>query len=160
MKYCIKDQLDLFAFHDSAFSLVSFDRKDMVVSVKHLNIHKNAEENPYDCDMEISLAMISLQNVHILSFEPLPKYQVDDYGNWHSDEPQIIFTGKDAEENFIRELKNGFSINCIDIRPFGYHTTIEISTCTPNCFFAAFSYFNVTVEWDTYCGKAWYERHK
>ena len=160
MKYRVENQLDLFEYHDSVFSLVSFDKKDLVVSVKHLNIHKNTKENPHDCDMEISSANIYFQNIHILSFEPMRAYQLDSDGNWYTDEPQIIFTGKDAEEKFISELKNGFSINCIDIRQFGEHTTIEISTNAPECFFATFSFSNVIVEWDSYRRKAWYELHE
>lgn len=160
MKYRVENQLDLFEFHDSEFSLIGFDKKDLTVSVKHLNIHKDAKENPHDCDMEISSANIYFQNTHILSFEPMRAYQLDAGGNWYTDEPQIIFTGKDAEEKFISELKNGFSINCIDIRQFGEHTTIEISTNALECFFATFSFSNVIVEWDSYRRKAWYELHK
>lgn len=160
MRYRVENQFELFEFHDSVFSLVSFDKKDLVVSVKHLNIHEDAKENSHDCDMEIKTATISFQNIHMLSLEPMRAYQSDADGNWHTDEPQIIFTGKDAEEKFVNELENGFSINCIDIRKFGEHTTIEISTNSPKCFFATFSFSNGRVEWDAYCKKAWYELHK
>lgn len=160
MKYHIENQLELFEFHDSKFSLVSFDKKDLVLSAKHLNIHQDAKENPHDCDMEISLASISFQNTYILAFEPMRAYQIDAEGNWHTDEPQLLFTGKDAEEKFISELENGFSINSLDVRQFGTHTTIEISTNAPKCFFATFMFSNVTVAWDAYCKKAWYELHK
>lgn len=160
MRYRVEDQLDLFEFHDAEFSLIGFDKKDLTVSVKHLNMHKDAKENPHDCDMEISSANIYFQNIHILSFEPMRTYQLDADGNWYTDEPQIIFTGKDAEEKFISELKNGFSINCIDIRQFGGHTTIEISTTAQKSFFAMFSFSNVIVAWDEYHKKAWYELHK
>lgn len=160
MKYRVENQLDLFEFHDSYFSLVCFDKKDLVVSAWNLNIHKNAKENPHDCDMEINLANICFQNVHILSFEPMRAYQLDADGNWHTDEPQIVFTDKDAEEKFISELKNGFSINYIDTQQFGDHTTIEIGTNSPECFLATFSFSNVIVSWDAYGKKAWYELHK
>ncbi|MCI8331695.1 MAG: hypothetical protein HFE78_02580 [Clostridiales bacterium] len=150
----------MFEFHDSVFSLESFDRKDLIVSVKHLNIHEDAKENSHDCDMEITSATISFQNIHILSLEPMRAYQLDANGNWYTDEPQIIFTGKDAEEKFINELENGFSINYIDIRHLGEHTTIEIGTNSPKYFIAIFSFSNVSVEWDAYCKKAWYTLHK
>ena len=160
MKYQVENQLDQFEFHDAEFSLIGFDKKELTVSVKHLNIHKDTKENPHDCDMEIRLANVSFQNIHILSFEPMRAYQLDADGNWHTDEPQIIFTGKDAEEKFISELKNGFAINCIDVRPFGNHTTIEISTAGQNCCFAMFSFSDVIVAWDEFCKKAWYELHR
>ena len=160
MKYRIENQLDLFEFHDSEVSLVGFDKKDLTVSVKHLNIHKDAKENPHDCDMEISLANICFQNIHILSVEPARAYRSDADGNLYTDEPQIIFTGKDAEKKFIRELKNGFTINCIDIRQFGEHKTIEINTTALECFSAILSFSDIIVEWDEYRKKAWYELQK
>lgn len=160
MKYRAKDQLDLFELHDCEFSLVIFDGKDLVVSAKHLNIHNDAKENPFDCDMEIASANISFQNIHILSFEPMRAYQVDDDENWHTDEPQTVFTGSDAEENFINELKNGFFINGFDFREFGGHTTVEISTSSSKRFFAIFIFSDVMIEWDEYCGRAWYEKHR
>ena len=37
MKYRVENQLDLFQFHDSEFSLISFDNKSIAVSVNHLD---------------------------------------------------------------------------------------------------------------------------
>lgn len=74
MKYRVENQLELFEFHDSVFSLISFDKKDLVVSVKHLNIHEDAKDNLHDCDMEINVATISFRNIHILSLEPMRAY--------------------------------------------------------------------------------------
>ena len=37
MKYRVENQLDLFEFHDSEFSLISFDNKSIAVSVNHLD---------------------------------------------------------------------------------------------------------------------------
>lgn len=156
MKYCVKDQLDLFEFHDSVFSFVSFDGKDLVVSAECLNIHEEAEENPHDCDMEIDLATISWQNVQILSLRPW----LDENGNWYSNESQIVFTGKEAEEKLIYALKDGITLNDIDVQQFDDHAMIEIEATAPKYFLATFSYSDVTVEWDTYRKKAWYECFK
>ena len=160
MKYRIENQLDLFEFHDSEFSLISFDKKDLVVSAKYLNIHKEAKENPHNCDMEISLANISFQNVRILSLEPMRAGQMDSDGNWYTDDPQIIYQPDKAKENLIDALKNGISINGVDIRRSDEHTTFVFDTNSPICFNAVISFSNVKVEWDSYRKKAWYELHK
>ncbi len=160
MKYCVENQLSLFKFHDAEFSFTSFDNYNLIVSVNHLNIHKYAKENPYDCDMEIDSANISFYEIQIISFEPMRAYKVDDDGNWYTNEPQIIFSKKDAEIHFLNELKNGITINGIDIHNKNNKTFIEISTCAKNSFFVTFSFNNVAIEWDEYCKKAWYELHK
>ena len=41
MKFCVENDLSLFEFHDSEFSFVSFDGKDLVVSASMVNIHKD-----------------------------------------------------------------------------------------------------------------------
>ena len=53
MKYCIKDQLSPFEFHDAELSLLSFDGNTLRLSVRFLNVHKGIPENPYDADMDI-----------------------------------------------------------------------------------------------------------
>lgn len=160
MKYRIENQLDLFEFHDAEFSLVGFDKNELVLSAKHLNIHKDAAENPHDCDMEIDFAKFVFAQFEVISFEPMRKYQVDDDGNWYTDEPQIIYKGEKAEKHFLSKIKKGITINCIDIRKKSNKIRIELSTCAQGCFFATFVFDEVLVEWDEYCKKAWYELHK
>ena len=70
MQYRAENNLDLFEFHDSVFSLVSFDGTDLIVSARCLNIHKNTEQNPSDYDMEIDCAEIIFRD-----FRP----QTDDF---------------------------------------------------------------------------------
>ena len=54
MKYHVENNLDLFEFHDADVSFLSFDNNGLILSVRHLNIHKNTDENPNDNDMEIT----------------------------------------------------------------------------------------------------------
>lgn len=160
MRYCVNNQLNLFQFHDAELSFISLDESRLVVSAKHLNIDKNADVNPHDYDMEIELAKISFYEFEILTFEPMRAYKIDEDGNWYTDEPQIIFKDKDAEQHFIDEVKRGITINCIDIREENNKTLLEISTCAKKCFFATFAVDGNSVEWDKYLKKAWYELHK
>lgn len=159
MKYCTQNKLEQFEFHDSEFSLVRFDKKDLIASVKYLNIQEAAEENPYDCDMEIERAIFHFGDVHILSFEPARAYQKDADGNWYTDEPQIVFTGKAAEEKLISELENGFSVNGIAFARSDTYT-LEIEANGPEWFCTKIAFSDVSVSWDAYRKKAWYELHK
>jgi hypothetical protein len=160
MRYRIENQLDIFEFHDAEFSLVGYDQNELVLSAKHLNIHRDVKENPHDCDMEIDAAQIVLTKFEVISCEPMRAYQKDDDGNWYTDEPQIIYTGEEARNYFLREIKKGIAINCIDICKKGNRSQIEWSTCGPTYFFATFTFAGAVVEWDAYCKKAWYELHK
>lgn len=71
MKYCVKNQLNLFEFHDSKFSLISFEKNKLCISANHINIHKDAKENPNDYDMDIHLAKIHFENIEILYYAPI-----------------------------------------------------------------------------------------
>lgn len=160
MKYRVENKLDLFEFHDADFFLISFDKNKLIISAKHVNIHKSASENPHDCDMEIDIAKFFFANFEVVSFEPMRAYQVDDEGNWYTNDPQIIYNGKDAEKHFLNEIKKGITINCIDICQKENKTYIELSTCAQACFFATITFDEVVIEWDEYLKKAWYELHK
>lgn len=74
MKYLSVDRLQDFEFHDAELSLISwsnFLEKDVLTfSAKMLNVHKNAEPNKMDSDMEISNARITFTGFKIKEFEP------------------------------------------------------------------------------------------
>ena len=160
MKYRVENNLDLFEFHDAELSFACFDENKLTISAKHLNVHKNTEENPCDDDMEIDLAEFVFSEFDVISFEPMRAHQVDDDGNWYTNEPQIIYSNKEAEKHFLNEIKNGITINCIDICKKEKKTYVELSTYAQTCFFVTFAFDEVFVEWDEYCKKAWYELHK
>lgn len=160
MKYRVENKLDLFEFHDVEFSFVEYDNSTLILSAKYLNIHKNVTENPHNYDMEIDFAEFVFSGFDVISFEPMRAYRIDDDGNAYTDEPQIIYDGKKAQTAFLKEIKKGITINCIDIRKKGNKTYIEISTCAQTCFFATFAFDEVVVQWEQYRKKAWYELHK
>ena len=160
MKYHVENNLDLFEFHDADVSFVSFDNNELILSARHLNIHKNTDENPNDNDMEITLANVTFLKFKVLSFEPMRTYQIDDDGKWYTNEPRVIINGKEAEIHFLENAKKGFSINCIDVCKQKTRTKIEFSASTPNPFFTTISFEDVVIEWNEYCKKAWYELHK
>lgn len=160
MKYCVENLLDLFEFHDAEFSFISYDGNELVISAEHLNIHKDAPENPHDCDMEIELAKITFKQLKVVSFEPWRAWKVDDEGNIYFDEPKVIYKDKEAEKHFLFGLKKGISIFSLDFKKKRNGISINLSASGADGFNSKLNIKGVTVEWDGYCQKAWYELHK
>ena len=160
MKYRVENRLDLFEFHDAELSFTDYRYNQLILSAKHLNIHKGVPENPHNSDMELDLAVMSFTGFEVLSWEPMRNYQIYDTGNWFTEEPQIIYKGKEAESRFWNSIRKGFSVNCVDICTMDNKTCINLSISTPAYSFVTLTFENVAVEWDTYYGKAWYELHK
>ena len=160
MKHCIQNTLSLFEFHDAEFSFLSFQDNNLVISAKHLNIHKNTLQNPDDCDMEIDIAKITFYDVTMISYELIQGYITDADGNKYTNDPKVFLTDKEASLKFTDELKNKIFLNYLDIYNENNKQIIEIGTCAPTVFTAIFSCKNLSVEWDKYSQKAWYELHK
>lgn len=158
MKYRAVNQLDCFEFHDTVFTFVRFDNDELVVSAKHLNIHKSTEQNTSDYDLEIDCAKIVFKGLQTHSFEPSREWKIDEKGNSYTNDPLIIFKGQEAEDKLMQEIRNG-----IKIYYFGRDGDSQycIEGCGIDPFFTTkFSFDSVTVEWDGYLKKAWYEFHK
>lgn len=160
MKCSLLNRFHDFEFHDAEFYLNSCEKNDLCVTVKHLNIHKNTKENPYEYDMEIAAAEIHFQNLQVSSFEPMRAYKLDDSGNLYTDEPQIIYKGSKAEEKFIAQLKRGISVYNIDICEDERGIFWSIETNGKSCFTVSVSFDDAVVRWEEYCKKAWYELHR
>ena len=70
MQYRAENQLEMFEFHDADLSFLGVDGDDLIVSAKHVNIHKNTAQNPSDYDMEIDCARLTFRGFRPLSYEP------------------------------------------------------------------------------------------
>lgn len=159
MLYLSVNQLQDFEFHDSFFTLNSLENKTLSVFAKHLNIHKNTEQNSAENDMEIDVATITFSDFSVKSFEPCRAYKIDEQGNSYTEDPLVIFYNKEAHQKFMEELKSGFSVNCFDATEKGMETVVEFSGGKTSFFNVIFSFSSVAVEWDKYRRKAWYELH-
>lgn len=160
MKCSLLNRFLDFEFHDAQFNLKDCENDNLCVAVKHLNIHKNAKENPYEYDMEIAAAEIYFQNLRVSSFEPMRAYKSDNNGNLYTDEPQIIYKGSKAEEEFIAQLKRGIVVYSIDICKDERGAFWSIEANGKNCFTVSVSFDDAVVMWEEYCQKAWYELHR
>lgn len=155
MKFCVQNDLSIFEFHDSELAFVSFDGKNLVVSASMVNIHKGTEQNPSQYDMEIDSALITFQNFRSATYEPGRTWKVDEDGKSYPVSPRVVFSGKDAIDRIMEELQNGIRVyHFIKGETDGY----SIGGCGIEPYFEIeFDFDSVTVCWDEYKKKAWYE---
>lgn len=156
MHYYSSDRIQDFEFHDAELSLITWDDYHLVVSAKHLNVHKDAAPNNTGTDMEISEARIAFDFFKIKEFEPGRTWKSDENGTLHTDDPLIIHTDATAREMFKNELSH--SITVLDI---GFEDGVYWLDATGiDPFFSVrFVCSSISIEWDDYSKKAWYELH-
>ncbi len=157
MKYCVENDLSVFEFHDSVFTLVSFDGKDLVISAEHLNIHKATPQNPSDYDMEIASARITFRNFTSAAYEPGRAWETGEDGISHPVGPRVVYCGQDAIDHILAELQNEMTVYHFEKEDRGY----SIGGCGIEPYFTIeFDFDSVVVCWDEYKKKAWYELHR
>lgn len=158
MKYRVENDLSLFEFHDAKFSLAGHDGKNLIVSAECVNIHKDAPQNPHDFDMKMSCAEITFRNFRSAVYEPGRAWATDAEGNSYPVGEQITFTGQEAVEHILAELKNGFFVYHFEKEESGGYSIGGIGI--EPYFEIKFDFDSVTVCWDAYEKKAWYELHR
>ena len=157
MTFSVKNDLTLFEFHDADFSFVSFDGRDLVISADHVNVHKDTEVNSSEHDMEIDQARITFRGFDAPTYESGRAWKNDEHGQSRPVDPRIIYSGQEAMEKIISELKTKISV--YDFRQ--NHGRWFVDGCGMEPFFTMeFDFDSVEVEWDTYKKKAWYELHQ
>ena len=154
MRYSSENFSD-FEFHDTELYFKDCENSNLRVTARHLNIHKEAEENPYDCDMETDCAEILLENADITLFETMEAYIYGYDGSEIGFEPRTVREGGEAADRLIDELKKGLSVNCVNVGSDKDGTFLSV---TSNSGFIAVIYFGkAVIRWDDYHSKAWYE---
>ncbi len=157
MKYSSTNRLEDFEFHDSKLSFVLWDDSSLIVTAKHLNVHRDSAPNNTGADMEISEARITFYGIKIKEFEPSRIWKTDEFGNSYTDDPLIIYTEKDAHDMFEKELRN--SIRVVGITYDNGLYELGAAGIYPY-FSVRFTVSGIEVAWDDYCKKAWYELHR
>ncbi len=157
MKYSSINRLEDFELHDAELSLISWQDDRLVVSAKHLNVHKNAAPNNDGADMEISEARITFSGFEIKEFEASRAWEKDQNGNLYTDDPLIIHTGSVARDMLEAELCNSITVMGITLTN-GIYELCALGI--EPCFYVRFCSSQIEIEWDDYLKKAWYELHK
>lgn len=155
MNYTSTNIFSDFEFHDAYFKLESLKDNVLILSAQHLNLHKNTAQNPYDTDMEISIAQITFNNFHVLSFNPGGGWEKDGNGNWHLNEPPVVFEGKAAEEKLLDELQAGTTV--LEFGTLENGTPYFDGAGVEPWFQLQFSFEAVEIQWDEFRQQAWYE---
>lgn len=157
MQYHAENQLEDFEFHDAYFSLIHMNNTEFVVSAKCVNIHKNTIQNPSPYDMEVNCAKISFTGFSVLTYESGGGLIKDINGISHTEKP-IVLKEKKAQNQFWGELKNP-----IWVKYFGMDDDTQycLEACGTSPYFSVtFKADKVSIAWDEYSKKAWYELHK
>lgn len=157
MKYRLENRPEDFEFHDALFSLIHADDKKWIMSAKHLNSHKNTEQNPTEFDMEIDEATITFTDVSVSVYKAGGDLVKDINGNTRREEC-ILLEGTDAKNKFLAILEEP-----IIVLYFGTDDNARyiLEGCGTESFFTVeFNFENIIVEWNGYCKKAWYELQK
>jgi len=158
MKFCVENYLTPFEFHDAEFSFVSFDGSDLTVSVKYLNIHKGTPQNPSDSDMEIASAHITFKQIHSVTYEPGRTWKTGIDGASYPIGPLVVYHNHAAIPRILEELQNGLTVFHFEKEENGGYS---IGGCGVEPYLTiTFDFDSVTVSWDEYRKKAWYELHR
>ncbi len=145
-----------FEFHDAEWTLLSREADRLTVQVKHLNIHHGTPANPHATDMEITLARITFHDFRALTFEPGRVWKQDILGHSHPVGPLVVYEGAEAEQHLLHELRTGTTVfEFVADGEEQYH----IDGCGDEPWFTAqFAFSSLLIEWDEYCGPAWYSK--
>lgn len=161
-KYVAKDQLEIFEFHDSEFKLLRYEKStgELVVSVKHLNIHDDTEQNQSDHHLEIKDAVIHFFNFRNLTIDTEDGYQKNENGDLIPIEEPTYTSNDEALSFLLEQLSDNcfFSVFELTKTDDGSYY-MPVSTMT-NGFNARFSFDGIIIAWDEYEGWAWYEEYR
>ena len=139
-KYIIRDHPELFEFHDSETAGWSSENGNLILDLKHLNVHKEALGRQYSEDMEIENAQVRFEAFHMLSM-------INDEGNGVINECGL---GLDC---FFRQLDAGICIYSLE-----KNSGIWMLTATGElpCFSCRFTARCFIVQFDSLASPAWY----
>ena len=153
-----ENRLGDFEFHDALLTLDRFDGEGLTVKAEHVNVHKTAGFGALSHDMELDSAKITFQGFCAATFEPGRVWKTGADGRSYTDDPLIIFDGKNAEKVILEELCGGINVYSMGKKEGGRY---YIEGCGFKPFFAMeFNAGEVVLEWDGYRKKAWYELHR
>lgn len=151
MKYSSVNRLEDFYFHDSVMESGRITDSTLTASLRYLNIHTGTPQNDGEFDMEIELAQITFEGVRELTAGNLPSQQISAEGVVTNIE-SVILSGDEARELLIELLEYDLIIFSLDQPTPGL---CVFDTCNGDII--RFSFDRVTIEWDDYSGRAWYE---
>ncbi len=159
--YFMIEDIDIFEFHDAEYEFAGYtmNSNDLHLFVKHLNVHKNTEQNPSDYDMEIKKACVTFYNFRMVYLRTKMRYQTNEKGEGVLVEgPEITLFGDGALQYFFYISKEKRVLTVLDLEKTENGEYIMLVSTTPGEFDIKFTISRVGVTWDEYEGKALYEQ--
>lgn len=154
MKYRSVNHLEHFYFHDAELQNGQIAGDTLTASLRYLNIHAGAPQNDGEFDMEIELAQITFEGMRELSAGNLPSQLISPDGAVTNIE-SVIYSGDEARELLTELFEYDLIIFSLEQSAPGICT---MDTCNGDII--RFAFDQVTIEWDGYSGRAWYESDK
>ncbi len=160
--YSVTNNLDIFNFHDTELELLRFikNSNELTVSVKHLIIHKNTDQNTSNCDMVITDAVATFTNIHNLSIIAGGLYIEDEKGELVPIEKPITMTDTDALDYLITALSESDYFYVYELSKTVDGRYCMPVSCMPKSFNLYFSFDNINISWNEYENIAWYEQKR
>lgn len=154
MRFISENSLNDFEFHDAYISSATFSDGVLTIFAEHMNIHKNTPQNSGAVDMEIKSAKIVFDSFSCTRLEPWKVCITDKNGNQYVKDTGAPLYEEKAQERLLSELEGAtvYSLGTDGNNLYYIECGID------DTFTAYFSFEAVTVEWDEYLGKAWYEK--
>lgn len=159
MKYQAVNALESFEYHDAEITDICVEGDVLRCRISALNINKDAPQNPYDTDMCIDDAHVTLRGfcLHALRY---PQVQIR-YPDGHTSVKEgYILTGEQMQARFAQCMGACIWVYSIETGKQGTRTTCEIETSVSDFAIADISFDEALIEWDGYSGKAWYEKDR
>jgi len=158
MKYISINELSSFDFHDAIIDSIDLSDNEMTWIVSDANVYEENSQNNYDVAMCIDSAKIVFTNASVKKIVLATYVQSQDSGEgFHK-----AITAKESEHGeILRRTIDGNSIMGLDSLSVTddnhFIACFHICSDADDRYYLTIRFSKVTVQWDIFDGKAWYE---
>ena len=157
MRYQCVDRLEDFEFHDARLRANRLDSDRLEASVQYLNLHQDAAQNPFEQDMELGSASLTMEGFSVLCYEPARYGKMDADGVIRPVGPLVQYRGAEAWQKLRDVLRKELTILWLGREEDGsYYLEGQGELDYLEIFSLSFTCEKATIAWDDFVGKAWY----
>ena len=153
------NDLDIFEFHDAKLKLTRYamNSRYLYLSVNHLNVKKNTEQNPTDSDMEIKEAHVTFSNFYMNYLRTKTRYQPNEKGDFVPIEvSETTLFEDEALHYFFDRLKEKRELTVLELKRSKNGKYFMFLDAEPGRFEMEFTISSAHVTWDE---EGWYEQY-
>ena len=157
MRYQCVDRLEDLEFHDARLRANRLDSDRLEASVQYLNLHQDAAQNPFEQDMELGSASLTMEGFSVLCYEPARYGKMDADGVIRPVGPLVQYRGAEAWQKLRDVLRKELTILGLWREEDGsYYLEGQGELVYIEHFNLSFTFEKATIAWDDFVGKAWY----